>query len=134
MTIPRVFGTMIAMLSLCGVLVLRQASVAQDAAVAGTDDPQAVLKRMGNRGIMVHDPSTIVKCKDEYWTFITGRNTPSFHSKDLVNWTSGPRANTRASSLGPSRVMGSAPLLNLPMCKKSTSTFNFSKMPWKYSI
>jgi arabinan endo-1,5-alpha-L-arabinosidase len=87
---------MIAMLSLCGVLVLTQVSVAQDAAVAGTDDPQAVLKRMGNRGIMVHDPSTIVKCKDEYWVFITGRNTPSFHSKDLVNWTSGPRANANA--------------------------------------
>ena len=70
-------------------------AVGQEAAgpASAAEDGQAVLKRMGNRGIMVHDPSTIVRCKDEYWVFITGRNTPSFHCKDLVNWTSGPRAN-----------------------------------------
>lgn len=44
-----------------------------------------------NREISVHDPSTIVKCKDEYWTFSTGVGVQSQHSKDLVHWESGPR-------------------------------------------
>ncbi len=56
-------------------------------------DPQEFLRRMGNRGIGVHDPSTIVKCNDEYWVFITGPNTPSFHSHDLMTWVRGPQAN-----------------------------------------
>jgi len=30
---------------------------------------------LGKRGVTVHDPSTIVKCKDEYWLFYTGRGT-----------------------------------------------------------
>ncbi|HZZ29737.1 MAG TPA: arabinan endo-1,5-alpha-L-arabinosidase, partial [Pirellulales bacterium] len=63
-----------------------------NAATASTTDLET-LHRDGNRDLRVHDPSTIVKCKDEYWVFSTGFNTPSFHSKDLVNWTRGPRAN-----------------------------------------
>jgi arabinan endo-1,5-alpha-L-arabinosidase len=55
-------------------------------------DPQEVLREFGNRDIYVHDPSTIVKCKDEFWLFRTGRNTPSYHSPDLVHWTRGPVA------------------------------------------
>jgi arabinan endo-1,5-alpha-L-arabinosidase len=55
-------------------------------------ESEAVLRRNGSRGVRCHDPSTIVKCKDEYWTFITGANTPSLRSKDLINWTRGPRA------------------------------------------
>ncbi len=54
----------------------------------------ARLKRLGKRGIHVHDPSTIVQCKDQYWIFCTGRGLPSFHSKDLINWESGPRPFT----------------------------------------
>jgi len=42
------------------------------------------------RNAFVHDPSTIVKCKDEFWVFTTGRGVPSWHSKDLVNWERGP--------------------------------------------
>ena len=42
---------------------------------------QARLEQMGSRGIGVHDPSTIVKCKDTYWIFCTGRS--SYFSKDL---------------------------------------------------
>lgn len=38
----------------------------------------------------LHDPSTIVKCKDEYWLFSTGVGITSRHSKDLVNWNVGP--------------------------------------------
>jgi arabinan endo-1,5-alpha-L-arabinosidase len=56
-------------------------------------DPAVVarLEQLGRRPIRVHDPSTIVKCKDEYWIFCTGRGTPSYRSKDLINWERGPR-------------------------------------------
>ena len=53
----------------------------------------------------VHDPSTIIKCKDEFWVFYTGRGVPSFHSKDLVNWQRGPAVFTNA----PSWVAGAVP-------------------------
>jgi arabinan endo-1,5-alpha-L-arabinosidase len=45
---------------------------------------------MGRRDTRVHDPSTIVKCKDEYWVFATGMGILSRHSKDLLNWSNGP--------------------------------------------
>jgi arabinan endo-1,5-alpha-L-arabinosidase len=43
----------------------------------------------GIRNPNVHDPSTIVKCGNEYWLFATGNGCPSWHSTDLFNWTSG---------------------------------------------
>jgi len=45
----------------------------------------------GSSGVRAHDPSTIVKCKDQYWVFRTGRGVPSYHSKDLRHWEPGPR-------------------------------------------
>ena len=42
------------------------------------------------RNAVVHDPSTMVKCKDQYWLFYTGRGVSSRHSADLVTWTRGP--------------------------------------------
>lgn len=51
---------------------------------------------LGSRGVHVHDPSTIVKCKDNYWVFYTGRGIPSYHSKDLVKWEPGPHVFTNA--------------------------------------
>src|ERR1700761_1750655 len=42
------------------------------------------------RGTSVHDPSTIVRCKNEYWVFATGRGIVSRHSKDLQHWQNGP--------------------------------------------
>src|SRR5215468_3427911 len=55
-------------------------------------DPALVQKlaQLGKRERRVHDPSTIVKCKDEYWMFATGRGAPSFHSKDMKTWEPGP--------------------------------------------
>jgi len=44
-----------------------------------------------NRGTSVHDPSTIVKYKGEYWLFATGRGIVSRRSRDLVEWEEGPR-------------------------------------------
>jgi arabinan endo-1,5-alpha-L-arabinosidase len=57
-------------------------------------DESAWLERLGSRGVRTHDPSTVVKCKDEYWVFYTGYGIPSFHSKDLVHWEAGPRVFT----------------------------------------
>jgi len=48
------------------------------------------LEQSASRGIVTRDPSSIVKCKDEYWVFYTGRGVPSYHSKDLVKWKRGP--------------------------------------------
>jgi len=60
----------------------------------------AQMAALGSRGVRVHDPSTIIKCKDEYWLFYTGRGVPSYHSKDLVKWESGPRVFTNAPAWG----------------------------------
>jgi arabinan endo-1,5-alpha-L-arabinosidase len=48
------------------------------------------LEASASRGIVARDPSSIVKCKEEYWVFYTGRGVPSYHSKDLVKWERGP--------------------------------------------
>lgn len=42
------------------------------------------------RDVSLHDPSTIIKCKNEFWIFSTGRGVLSWHSKDLVKWERGP--------------------------------------------
>ena len=53
------------------------------------------LWQLGRRDISVHDPSTIVECKDEFWVFATGRGILSRHSPDLIHWTAGPPVFTR---------------------------------------
>jgi arabinan endo-1,5-alpha-L-arabinosidase len=57
---------------------------------SGTSFAVLPLEQSASRGITTRDPSSIVKCKDEYWVFYTGRGVPSYHSKDLVNWERGP--------------------------------------------
>jgi arabinan endo-1,5-alpha-L-arabinosidase len=56
-------------------------------------DPAAAarLVQLGSRGVRCHDPSNIVKDKDEYTIYYTGRGMPSYRSKDLVRWEPGPR-------------------------------------------
>ncbi len=61
-------------------------------------DSEAILAMSGRRNLSVHDPSTIVKCKNEYWLFATGNGIVSKHSPDLVNWTNGPRVFTNSPS------------------------------------
>lgn len=52
--------------------------------------PDATVVEFAGRGVSAHDPSTIVKCKDQYWVFSTGRGLLSRHSPDLKHWTNGP--------------------------------------------
>lgn len=60
------------------------------------DPAVARLIQLGNRGVPVHDPSAITKCKNEYWIFYTGRGVPSYHSEDLMTWRPGPRVFSNA--------------------------------------
>jgi arabinan endo-1,5-alpha-L-arabinosidase len=48
---------------------------------------QEILTR---RALPVHDPSTIVRDGDTFWTFSTGVGISSSHSGDLVQWERGP--------------------------------------------
>ncbi|HWW02103.1 MAG TPA: arabinan endo-1,5-alpha-L-arabinosidase [Candidatus Acidoferrum sp.] len=63
-----------------------------DTAKPGSQEsiPVLPLEQSASRGITTRDPSSIVKCKDEYWVFYTGRGVPSYRSGDLVKWERGP--------------------------------------------
>ncbi len=79
--------------TLIGVLAHPAPSKAQpDSAKSSSQKAFAVLplEQSASRGIIARDPSSIVKCKNEYWVFYTGRGVPSYHSKDLVKWERGP--------------------------------------------
>src|SRR3954468_8101057 len=39
--------------------------------------------------IVVHDPSTIIKEGNKYWTFSTGDGINAIYSTDLFSWTRG---------------------------------------------
>jgi arabinan endo-1,5-alpha-L-arabinosidase len=43
----------------------------------------------------MHDPSSIVKCKDRYWTFGTGDGIHAMYSTDLITWSDGPSPFTK---------------------------------------
>jgi arabinan endo-1,5-alpha-L-arabinosidase len=78
---------------LIGMSALSTAANAQsDSAKPGSQKsfPVLPLEQSASRGITTRDPSTIVKCKEEYWVFYTGRGVPSYHSRDLVKWERGP--------------------------------------------
>ena len=52
----------------------------------------ARLAQLGSRNLRLHDPSIVVRHKDEHWLFSTGAGTPTYRSKDLLKWERGPRA------------------------------------------
>ncbi|HEY3860993.1 MAG TPA: arabinan endo-1,5-alpha-L-arabinosidase [Verrucomicrobiae bacterium] len=61
------------------------------AAAPASAAPESPLFTLGRRDIACHDPSTIVKCKDEYWVFGTGRGLLARHSTNLIDWMAGQR-------------------------------------------
>ena len=67
-----------------------------DAAVSGKSVVTSPAAESPSRGVTMRDPSTIIKCKDEFWVFHTGRGLRSAHSKDLAKWERGPRVFTNA--------------------------------------
>lgn len=79
--------------TLIAVLALSYAASAQTNAARQVSEESVTglpLEKSASRGIVTRDPSDIVKCKDEYWVFYTGRGVPSYHSRDLVKWERGP--------------------------------------------
>jgi arabinan endo-1,5-alpha-L-arabinosidase len=68
------------------------ASAPVSAPIGATNYPES---RPGS-GLFVHDPSTLVKCRNEYWLFSTGPGVAARRSKDLVNWEAGPRVFAQA--------------------------------------
>jgi arabinan endo-1,5-alpha-L-arabinosidase len=46
--------------------------------------------------ISIHDPSTIIKCKDKYYIFGTGQGIISKSSQDKIFWSAGPPVFARA--------------------------------------
>lgn len=75
----------LALLSGCGI----SAGASSDASGLN-DSVRAEAVAAYVRNAFVHDPSTLIKCKDEFWVFATGRGVPSWHSKDLATWERGP--------------------------------------------
>jgi arabinan endo-1,5-alpha-L-arabinosidase len=57
---------------------------------AASGQEETSLEERATRLVRAHDPSTIVKCKDEFWLFCTGRGLPSYHSRNLRDWKPGP--------------------------------------------
>jgi arabinan endo-1,5-alpha-L-arabinosidase len=71
------------------------------------EDAAALLSKLGKREAgRVHDPSTIVKCKDEYWLFSTGVGINSWRSKGLQTWQAGPRVFTNIPAWRTNAVPG----------------------------
>lgn len=62
-----------------------------DVHAGASPEDAAVLQRHGRRDARVHDPSTVVKCGEDYWLFATGQGLRSWHSSDLDHWEPGPR-------------------------------------------
>jgi arabinan endo-1,5-alpha-L-arabinosidase len=73
-----------------------EVAAAESALVETSDKDSTWLAQLGSRGVRAHDPSTITKCKSEFWVFYTGRGIPSYHSKDLLNWQPGPPVFTNS--------------------------------------
>jgi len=56
----------------------------------------------------IHDPSTIIKCKDRYYVFGTGDNILSKSSPDKIVWTAGPAVFTNPPAWTTNAVPGFA--------------------------
>ncbi len=56
--------------------------------------------------IFIHDPSTMIKCKDRYYLFGTGQGILSKSSSDQLFWQAGPRIFTNPPAWTTSAVPG----------------------------
>ena len=93
-------------IAFCWLIVV--ASVSQVLAQRTNDAAQNATAPSPSRafGPRLHDPSTIVKCRDEYWLFSTGVGIASRRSKDLVNWREGPCVFTHPPAWTTNMVAG----------------------------
>lgn len=77
---------------------------ARPALTQRTAEDAAKLRALGNLDVRAHDPSTIVRCKDEYWMFYTSVGVRSWRSKDLKTWVQGPPVFTERPGWVPELV------------------------------
>ena len=89
-----------------GVFLAWLAATLQTQSVFGQDNSGLKPEPPGSRRIHVHDPSTVVKCGDEFWVFYTGRGVPSYRSGDLVTWKPGPQVFSAAPAWTKQAVPG----------------------------
>lgn len=66
-----------------------QTSGSPDRAIPTGSNVSAAAARASD-WLRIHDPSTVLRCGDEFWLFSTGTGVVSRHSKDLKNWFAGP--------------------------------------------
>lgn len=90
---------------LCALWVTASVTTSEQTTNSAVAD-EAILARFGMRQTRVHDPSTILKCKDTYWLFATGNGIVSRYSKELVTWTNGPAVFTNLLSWATNAVPG----------------------------
>jgi arabinan endo-1,5-alpha-L-arabinosidase len=72
-----------------GLLLLHNlvTATAQDAPPApAVPSPDAILQSRGKIDVRVHDPSSIVRCKGDYWMFSTGNGITAWRAPDLKGW------------------------------------------------
>ena len=60
-------AALLVLTSLAGSTLTAQSPVPPPASSVVDPNAAARLQQLGKRGIRVHDPSTIVQCKDRYW-------------------------------------------------------------------
>jgi arabinan endo-1,5-alpha-L-arabinosidase len=65
-------------------------------ATAPTTQELATFARLGKRNVGVHDPSTIVREGDWYYSFVTGNGVGVIRSKDLIAWSPMPKVFERS--------------------------------------
>jgi arabinan endo-1,5-alpha-L-arabinosidase len=80
------------------------AGAALSAAAPADDEP--LLAAQGSCRIPVHDPSTVIRCGDEFWVYGTGPGLTSRHSTDLVHWQFGPAVFARPPAWTAAAVPG----------------------------
>src|SRR5690606_18207666 len=85
---PALLGAML--LAVLSNSIVAPAQTESPRANRNTIYPALPIEQSASRGVVTRDPSSIVKCNDEYWVFYTGRGVPTFRSKDLVKWEHGP--------------------------------------------
>jgi arabinan endo-1,5-alpha-L-arabinosidase len=74
--------------------------------------------------IEVHDPSTIVKCDDRYWTFASGQGLESLWSTNLIEWHRGERVFDRAPAWTVDSIPGNRGFFWAPDIVKLTNGFH----------
>jgi arabinan endo-1,5-alpha-L-arabinosidase len=84
------------MLCLVAVATFDGARLCAQSNTSAASSGAAPTNTFGSRSVRAHDPSTMIRCGNEYWVFHTGRGILSYRSADLIKWEPGPRVFAEA--------------------------------------